>query len=157
MGLLDVIAQARIALKRLPRAARQDPQPSSPASTPRLPCVLLVDDMSMTAQALSRLLTSEGYRVHVAASIASAESDAARTKFDLVISDLILPDGTGIDVLGRVRQKSGSHDLPGIVLSGAASQRDVEKLSAAGYAAFLTKPCDIDELLRTVRDLTARR
>ena len=116
--------------------------------------ILLVEDHTDTAEALAALLEGLGYRVTVAATVAgalSAAGDAAETAdgtIDLVISDLGLPDGSGLDLM---RELSGRYRLPGIALSGYGMEEDLRKSQEAGFARHLTKPVTLD-LLRDAID-----
>src|SRR5207253_493687 len=77
--------------------------------------VLLVEDHSDTARVLLRLLERNGYEVGYASNVDMAEQLADQKHFDLVISDLGLPDGSGLELMRKLRAK---HALPGIALSG---------------------------------------
>ncbi|MBW8875317.1 MAG: response regulator [Acidobacteria bacterium] len=116
--------------------------------------ILLVEDHTDTAEALAALLEGLGYRVTVAGTVAdalSAAGDAAETAdgtIDLVISDLGLPDGSGLDLM---RELSGRYRLPGIALSGYGMEEDLRKSQEAGFARHLTKPVTLD-LLKDVID-----
>src|SRR5687768_13514036 len=119
---------------------------------PRL--ILVVDDDGMTATALERLLTLTGYEVCLAASVAEAETVSRTRPVDAVISDLTLPDGSGLEVLPRIRTAANSPSLPGILLSGAAVDVDDRDIQTAGYVTVLEKPCSAHLLLRTLRQIT---
>jgi two-component system CheB/CheR fusion protein len=106
--------------------------------------VLLVEDHADTAKVMRRLLTREGHRVQLAGTLADA-LDAARARtFDLLISDLGLPDGSGADLLRTLRDEG--RDPPAVALSGYGQERDIERTREVGFAAHLTKPIDLDLL-----------
>jgi DNA-binding response OmpR family regulator len=119
------------------------------SSTPKL---LLVEDHSGTAEALKRLLRRAGFDVRLAASVAEACELAKGESFALVITDLRLSDGTGVDVLQQLRLNSNPR---GIVLSGLLEDGDEERLTAAGADRIFTKPADWNLLLEAVSELTA--
>ncbi|HWB61169.1 MAG TPA: PAS domain S-box protein [Chthoniobacteraceae bacterium] len=105
--------------------------------------LLLVEDHESTLRVLSRLLTRAGHRVVAAGSIADARRAASIQPFDLVISDLGLPDGTGLELMEALRK---THGLGGIALSGYGMEADIERSREAGFIAHLTKPVDFQQL-----------
>jgi signal transduction histidine kinase/ActR/RegA family two-component response regulator len=105
--------------------------------------LLLVEDHPDTAQIMSRLLKRSGHIVHVADSVAMALKVADAEDFDLLISDIGLPDGSGLDLMRQLRCK---REVAGIVLSGFGMQEDVDKSKAAGFSEHLTKPVDFIRL-----------
>jgi CheY-like chemotaxis protein len=115
--------------------------------------LLVVDDHPPTLQVLERLLTRDGHRVVVASSIAAARSAAAAQPFDAVISDLGLPDGSGVVLMSELRDRYHMH---GIVLSGYGMEEDVRRSREAGFSAHLVKPVDISDLRRALRQIAAR-
>jgi len=120
------------------------PSPA-PAETPAAPAarVLLVEDHRDTAMLMTRLLKRYGYQVHTADSVASALSAADAQEFDLVVSDIGLPDGSGLDLMPQLRER---HSLRGIALSGFGMEEDVARSHTAGFAAHLVKPVDSKQL-----------
>jgi PAS domain S-box-containing protein len=118
---------------------------SPPAvTTARAPMhLLLVEDHPPTALVLSRLLTRFGHRVTSAGSVAEALAAANREKIDFVVSDLGLPDGTGIELMVQLRQQ---HGLSGIALSGYGMDDDRRRTKEAGFVAHLTKPVNFKEI-----------
>ncbi len=112
--------------------------------------ILLVEDHEDTARALRRMLENAGYLVGYASTLASARDLAAKRRFQLVISDLGLPDGSGLDLMNQLRH---SGQVNGIALSGFGSDGDVAAAKAAGFAAHFTKPVDWERLRHTIRRL----
>ena len=102
--------------------------------------ILLVEDHGDTARTMERLLTSFGYEVRVADSVALALQLAATEAFDLLISDIGLPDGTGHALMRQLRSR---RPIKGIVLSGYGMEEDIRKSKDAGFFAHLTKPVDV--------------
>jgi signal transduction histidine kinase/ActR/RegA family two-component response regulator len=105
--------------------------------------ILLVEDHDTTARVTSRLLGTLGYEVVVASDVASAKRFADAQRFDIVVSDLGLPDGTGLDVLKYVRAR---HGLPAIAVSGYGMEEDQQQTKAAGFLEHLIKPIDLPKL-----------
>ncbi len=112
--------------------------------------VLLVDDHQDTCLGMQRLLNRRGYRVSVAHSVADALAQARDKSFDLLISDLGLPDGTGFDLMHELRQHGGP---PGIALSGYGMESDIARSREAGFSEHLIKPVAIDRLEAAMRHL----
>jgi len=108
--------------------------------------LLLVEDSVDAADALQVVLEDHGYRVTHAGTCAAALSVAASVRFDAVITDLGLPDGSGI-AIGHAL----SPTTPVIALSGYGSVADRRACEAAGFAAHLLKPADPDLLVAALR------
>ncbi len=70
---------------------------------------------------------------------------------DVVLMDLNLPGMSGLDAMARLKQSVRTHDIPVIALTANATQRDIEKGKAAGFADYLTKPIQIDQVLAAIR------
>jgi signal transduction histidine kinase len=105
--------------------------------------LLVVEDHESTRDVLTRLLQRAGHQVTTASNVAEALAAAENKKFDLVISDLGLPDGTGLELMEQLRAR---HGLRGIALSGYGMDEDRRRTSAAGFIAHLIKPVQIKEL-----------
>jgi CheY-like chemotaxis protein len=84
--------------------------------------------------------------------VASALAAATSAPFDLVISDLGLPDGTGFELMRELRDR---HGLSGIALSGYGMEEDVRRSREAGFRGHLTKPVDLERLRRMIREAGA--
>jgi signal transduction histidine kinase len=130
-------------------------QTLSPADAPSVPSgraaeashhglkILLVDDHEDTCAALEKLLVRRGHLVAAAHNVRSAMEAAAHNKFDLLISDIALPDGTGIDLMMQVRAISKT---PGIAISGFGNNGDIERSLQAGFSEHLIKPIKLEKL-----------
>jgi signal transduction histidine kinase len=105
--------------------------------------ILLVDDHHDTCAALEKLLARRGHLVAVAHDVRSAMEAAVRNKFDLLISDIALPDGTGMDLMMQLRAIAS---VPGIAISGFGNNGDIERSLQAGFSEHLTKPIKLDNL-----------
>ena len=104
---------------------------------------------------MCRLLEKLGHEVTGATTVAEALAAASREPFDLLISDLSLPDGNGIDLLGRLTSE-GRHPQA-IALTGYGTPDEVRRTRAAGFSAHLTKPLDVASLQRTIESLPQMR
>src|SRR5439155_1177994 len=87
------------------------------------------DDHEDTCAALEKLLVRRGYLVAAAHNVRSAMEAAAHNKFDLLISDIALPDGTGIDLIMQLRAISKT---PAIAISGFGNNGDIERSCKQG-------------------------
>ena len=105
--------------------------------------VLLVDDHPDTRETLAKLLIRAGYEVTSADGVRSALDKATKTKFDILVSDLGLPDGHGTDLMRELKTR---YQLPGVAFSGFGMQEDVQRSHEAGFSAHLTKPVDFKQL-----------
>jgi signal transduction histidine kinase len=116
--------------------------PDLPAKTNGIR-VLLVEDHEPTRTALTQLLMRRSYKVITASSIAEARILATAESFNLVVSDIGLPDGNGYDLMAEL-QKNGA--VKGIALTGYGMEQDVARSRDAGFVAHLTKPVSIQSL-----------
>jgi len=116
--------------------------------------ILIVDDSSESTEMLAKLLELEGAFVDSARSGAEALEIAKQKTFDLVISDISMPEMDGYQLLGEIRQLPHMDHVPAIALTGYGRTADIERAHAEGFAEHLTKPIDIDQLLQIVKRLT---
>jgi PAS domain S-box-containing protein len=113
--------------------------------------ILFVEDHKDTAHVLGRILKNAGFDVSHADSLVKARELAKSRRFDLVISDVGLPDGSGLDLMRGLRETQG---LSGIALSGFGTDDDVAASTSAGFAEHLTKPVDWERLRSAIERLT---
>jgi signal transduction histidine kinase/ActR/RegA family two-component response regulator len=107
------------------------------------PRVLLVEDHAPTRQVLAHLLAHRAFAVSAAASVAEALALAESGRFDVLISDIGLPDGNGYDLMTELRDR---HATVGIALTGFGMEDDVNRSQAAGFVIHLTKPVSVQAL-----------
>src|SRR2546429_804923 len=105
--------------------------------------ILLVDDHQDTCTALEKLLVRRGHLVAATHNVRSAMEAAARNRFDLLISDIALPDGSGMDLMMQMRAIS---NVPGIAISGFGNSGDIERSLQAGFSEHLIKPIKLENL-----------
>jgi CheY-like chemotaxis protein len=116
--------------------------------------ILLVEDHADTADAMAEFLGLLGHQVTTASSVAeglaAAEKACRDGGLDLVISDLGLPDGSGVDLM---RELSSRYKLPGIALSGYGMEEDVRQSLEAGFRQHLTKPVNLHSLKKALQEV----
>jgi two-component system, OmpR family, KDP operon response regulator KdpE len=117
------------------------------------PRVLVVDDEQQILRALRTSLRGAGYEVETADTAEGALAAAAMRPPEAVILDLVLPDGTGVDVCRELRTWSSA---PVIVLSAVGEEREKVAALDAGADDYVTKPVGIDELLARLRAVMRR-
>lgn len=116
--------------------------------------LLVVEDHPDTLRTLTKLLTRAGFTVFTASSVEAAESVAKEESFDMLISDLGLPDGDGHEVMRRVRALH-CH-IPGIAMSGYGTDEDMRRSREAGFSEHLTKPVEFATLQRAINRVAAK-
>jgi PAS domain S-box-containing protein len=128
------------------RETGDDALPSAAKAAPRKKNairILLVEDHEPTRTSLARLLMHRYYEVITAASVAEARALAHTTDFQLLISDIGLPDGNGYDLMTEL---SKDRPVKGIALTGYGMEHDVARSQSAGFLSHLTKPVGIQSL-----------
>jgi signal transduction histidine kinase/CheY-like chemotaxis protein len=112
--------------------------------------VLVVDDHFDTCTGMKMMLERRGYRVTLAHTADQAVERTRHEEFDLVISDIGLPDRSGYELMQELSTTKG---LPGIALSGFGMENDVSRARAAGFSEHLTKPINFDRLEESIQNL----
>jgi signal transduction histidine kinase len=118
--------------------------------------ILLAEDHADTAANLTRLLQRRGHKVDVAVSVAEARALIGRKSFDVLLSDIGLPDGLGLDLMQPFLGASGGRPVAGIALSGYGMPEDVRRSTEAGFAQHLTKPVEFARLHRELLAIAER-
>ncbi len=116
--------------------------------------ILLVDDDMAIRMVVTEALRREGHDVRTAATVAEQVSLLKQFVPDVLITDVILPDGNGLDLVPSILKKRP--DLPVIVLSAQNTLTTAVRATEQGAFEYLPKPFDLDELCRAVRDGLAR-
>ncbi|MEP6601819.1 MAG: ATP-binding protein [Nitrospirota bacterium] len=113
--------------------------------------ILLVEDHDDARHAMCTLLGSQGYAVKAAATAQAALDLGARHSFDMLIVDVGLPDGSGLELLARIKQHSPG--LKGIAMSGYGMPQDALDAEKAGFSSHLVKPVQFHQLRRILETL----
>lgn len=146
-GATFIIELATIAPKV---AVRKSGDPSPATATQRSLRILVVEDHEDTRSVLSRMLGRWGHVVESAATVTEAMEIAVRFETELLISDIGLPDGTGMELLGKLHRE---RNFPAIAMSGYGMESDLEQTRLAGFLAHLIKPIAAERLKETIAHL----
>jgi CheY-like chemotaxis protein len=117
--------------------------------------VLVVDDEQDGRALVARILDGQGANPVCASSATEALDLLSREHFDLLLSDIGMPDINGYDFIGQVRQldKSRSRPLPAIALTAYARTEDRQRSLLAGFHMHLAKPIEARELIASIAGL----
>lgn len=114
---------------------------------------LVVDDVSDVTEMLSVLLTHAGYEVVTAPSARAALEAAGKQMFDVIISDIGMPEMNGYQLAREIRVLPGYEKVPMVAVTGYSMFDDKERSKSAGFNAHLTKPIDPRALLDLIGQL----
>lgn len=117
--------------------------------------LLIVDDEASLRDFLSIVFEEERWRVETAASLAAARAALAKNEPDLILCDLMLPDGSGIDLLREV--KASTPSVAVIMITAHTSTKSAVDALKTGAFDYIAKPFDIDELKIIVRNAVERK
>jgi len=154
---------------RLPLGPAPNPKPAEPAASAAKPDgaseavpasghrILLVDDMRAAAEIVARLLTRMGHQVRVANDGASALAAVGEQRFDLVFSDIAMPDMSGYELAGKLRSMPGHEKLVLVALTGYGQESDSRRAIDAGFDHHLVKPVGVENLNQALSLIEKRR
>ena len=139
-----------------PRNGLSAPEPATPHpladAEPPSRHILLVEDHRDTRLLMARLLERFGYEVETAADARTAEALARNGKFDILISDIGLPDASGLQLVRAIHEHQ---PIPAIAVSGYGAESDRQQSRQAGYSEHLVKPIDSNRLVEAIERLVA--
>lgn len=145
----------------LPTAAKPLGEPVAPAPVAGRPdsmlTILLIEDHVDTADVMAQLIRGMGHEVTVAGRVDDALAATQSTTYDLIVSDVGLPDGTGLDFIKAFREHS---DAPAVALTGFGTDEDVRRCLAAGFTSHLTKPVNflqLEQLIENAANVKAEK
>ena len=115
--------------------------------------VLLIEDEPNIIEALSYILSRDGWSVHVHSDGPTAAARVAERPPEVVILDVMLPGRSGFDILGDIRATPGLEALPVMMLTARGQQKDRARAEALGVTLYMTKPFDNAEIVAQVRTL----
>jgi len=105
--------------------------------------VLVIDDHELNLRLLERLLELEGHEVRAADSLAAAERALAEEQPAMIVLDLNLPDGSGLELTRRLKSQPDTASIPIVACTAAVMQSDEDRALEAGCDAFVAKPIDL--------------
>lgn len=117
---------------------------------PTVPRVVVADDDPDIVEILKLNLTAVGYQVLVASDGESARDLVLRAKPDLVVLDVMMPKMDGFEVLAAIRARPQTRDIPVVMLTARSGDKDVWQGWESGADYYITKPFDLEELLRFI-------
>ena len=129
----------------VPEEARKSGRPTT---------ILLVEDNPDSLRALAMSLSLLGYEVRPANSLRTALAAAAHEGYDLIVSDLELGDGTGLDLLNSL---GPGRSVPAIALTGYGSEEDRKMCLEAGFEMHIVKPVQTRQLSEAIRSVMRKR
>jgi PAS domain S-box len=141
-----------VTLQALSESETEEASGETPTHPQRRLKILVVEDHNDTRHTLARLLSHFGHQIAMAASVESAMQTFRSRKFDAILSDIGLPDGSGYDI---VRQAKRCYPVKAIALTGFGMDDDLRKSKAAGFDFHLTKPIDFAELRTVLGEISA--
>ena len=115
--------------------------------------LLVVEDHRDTTRMLYLLLAGLGYAVKTAGDAATALELASQESFDMLISDIGLPDETGYELMKQIRQR---HPIKGIAVTAYGTEEDFRKSRDAGFSEHLLKPVELSQLHEAIQRVLAR-
>ena len=137
------------------KPALQRDEISAPDSAAAKPRILIVDDNADAANSLGRLLTLIGHEVRVVHDGASAVAETELFRPRAVLLDLGMPIMDGFDTARQIRSRAEFQDVALIAITGWGQERDRQRTEAAGFAAHLIKPVNLDQLEAVLNGLSS--
>lgn len=113
--------------------------------------VLIIDDSNTNVVLLEAILSTKGYRAITALSVKEAMTILQKTRPDLILLDLLMPEISGFDFLEKVRLQNELNDIPVIVVSALTDEANIKKTRNLGAIEFIEKPVDINGLVEKVQ------
>lgn len=116
--------------------------------------ILVIDDEGLVTTSLKQLLKKSGYDVDVAGDGHAAIDKVMKNDFDLIISDIRMPEMNGVEVIQKIREclkEKGKPQIPEILITGYASKENLDEAKRLKVADYIYKPFNIKEFLDVVK------
>jgi len=116
--------------------------------------ILVIDDEELVSESLKKLLKREGYNANVAKNGVEAMEQIKKSDFNLIVSDIRMPDINGIEIVRKIREylkQNGKQPIPEILITGYASNENMEEAKKLNVADYIYKPFNIKDFLDVVR------
>ena len=132
--------------------------PTSGSDVPQAPpkSILIVEDNALNMKLLNDILEVHGYETLQTGDGLAAVELARERRPDLILLDIQLPDVSGLDVTRLLREEEETRHIPIIAVTAFAMEGDRERVLASGCDAYVSKPIDVHDFLRTVAEYLAR-
>jgi two-component system, chemotaxis family, response regulator PixH len=117
--------------------------------------ILVVDDMKSELQLISNYLQQAGYSVTTAENGAEALIKAKSDRPDIIVTDLVMPELTGLELCRQLKKESSTSDIPVVACTTKDRQVDQTWAKKQGVAAYVIKPCSQEDLVNAVRSVSA--
>jgi PAS domain S-box-containing protein len=140
-----------------PEHSSQQTSKASKPTTVKAARILIVEDQPDTLEMLAASFRSRGFETIACSSAAEALECVVREQFDILISDIAMPDMDGLQLIRNLRLRPELAMVPAIALTGYASQTDAKAAVSAGFDLHLSKPIDPGDLMAAVNNLIALR
>jgi len=116
--------------------------------------ILVIDDEKLVAESLKKLLKKEGYDVNIAKNGIEAMKRIKEDDFNLVVSDIRMPDINGIEIVKQIREylkQNGKQSIPEILITGYANKENLQEAEKLNVADYIYKPFNIKDFLDVIR------
>ena len=117
--------------------------------------VLVVDDMKTQLDLMNTYLNEAGYKVFTASDGEEALNKVSEHQPDLIITDLVMPEMSGLEFCRKLKKDSATADIPVIAWSTKNRSMDQKWAMKQGVAAYLVKPCSKEDIVQAVKGLTS--
>ena len=115
--------------------------------------ILVIDDEALVIESLKKLLKKKGYDVSIAKNGLEAMQRIEEGDFDLIVSDIRMPDMNGIEIIKKIREylkRKGKGSVPEILITGYASKENLEEAKKLNVADYIYKPFNIKDFLDVI-------
>ena len=115
--------------------------------------ILVIDDEALVIESLKKLLKKKGYDVSIAKNGLEAMQRIEEGDFDLIVSDIRMPDMNGIEIIKKIREylkQNGKGSVPEILITGYASKENLEEAKKLNVADYIYKPFNIKDFLDVI-------
>lgn len=119
--------------------------------------ILIVDDEKDWVQMLAMRLKHVGYLIEVAFDAVQAVMQVVQLKPDLILLDIMLPAGSGLEVLKNIRSRAKTFSIPVIILTAKGDKETKEAAEKLGISGYFVKPVDMNELLEKLKEVLTKQ
>jgi CheY-like chemotaxis protein len=115
--------------------------------------ILIVDDEKVWAKMLAMSLEHEGYQIEVAFDAMQATRQAFQLKPDLILMDIMMPAGGGLEALKNIRANAKTFSIPVIILSAIQDKKTIKAAEELGVSGYFPKSVDMDYLVEKIKEI----